>query len=189
MFPRQGEWTEEEYLELESNKPNWLVELNDGCLEVLPMPDLFHQGIVRFLFKLLDAYVVRHGLGEVFFSPLPVRLWENQLREPDVLFLKRERVRNRRKPPEGADLVMEVVSKGAANRQRDVIAKRRVYAKAMIPEYWIADPENRTITVLRLIGERFKVHGKFRTGQRAASHLLTGFAVDVDAVFAAGEGK
>ena len=46
FFPRQGEWTEAEYLAFESNR---LVELADGHLEVLPMPTLTHQLIVKFL--------------------------------------------------------------------------------------------------------------------------------------------
>ena len=71
LFPPQGEWTEEEYLGLRTNR---LVELVDGCLEVLPMPIPLHQFIVRYLFRLLDAYVTARLLGDVLFAPLPVRL-------------------------------------------------------------------------------------------------------------------
>lgn len=189
MFPRQGEWTEEDYLELENNSQNRLVELNDGRLEVLPMPDLYHQGIVRFLFRSTDRFVSSHDLGEVFFAPLPIRLWAGQLREPDLVFLKKARLKNRHKPPRGADLVMEVVSTGQNNRQRDLTTKRRVYARAKIPEYWIVDPEEQTITVLALAGKKYQVHGKFGRGEQATSRLLADFAVAVDQVFAAGEGK
>jgi Uma2 family endonuclease len=189
VFPPQGDWTEEEYLDLESDSENRLFELNDGRLEVLPMPDLYHQRIVRFLFKSADGYVTGHDLGEVFFCPLPIRLWEKQFREPDLLFLKKERLKNRRKPPDGADLVMEVVSKGKKSRERDLRTKRRVYAKAKIPEYWIVDPAKRIITVLWLTGTHYKVHGKFRPGQHAMSKLLPRFTMDVAAVFAAGEGS
>ncbi len=188
LFPPQGEWTEEEYLELESNSQNCLIELNDGQLEVLPMPDMFHQGIVRFLFKATDGHVTSLDLGEVFFSPLPIRLWARQFREPDLVYLKKQRLKNRRKPPKGADLVMEVVSKGKKNRQRDLMLKRRIYARARISEYWIVDPEKQTITVLWLTGATYKVHGTFRMGDRASSRLLPGFSVDVSAVFAAGKG-
>lgn len=63
LFPAQGEWTEEEFLELEHNSQNRLIELVDGHLEVLPMPDLFHQGIVRFLFKATDKLVADLDVG------------------------------------------------------------------------------------------------------------------------------
>src|SRR5580704_1449411 len=64
LFPRQGDWSEEEYLALETNQ---LVELVDGCLEVLPVPTVFHQRIVKWLFEMLNAFVIAHAGGEVFF--------------------------------------------------------------------------------------------------------------------------
>ena len=54
---------------------------------------------------------------------------------------------------EGApDLVVEALS---SDRGRDLVMKRAVYADAGIPEYWILDPMNDTITVLRLSGSQY----------------------------------
>jgi Uma2 family endonuclease len=186
FYPRQGEWTEEQYLELDTNH---LVELSDGCLEFLPMPDLFHQGIVQYLWEVLKTFVVAGSLGEVFIAPVRVRLWPEKIREPDVMFFKRERILDRRQPPHGADLAMEVVSEGAENRKRDLKTKREEYARAGILEYWIIDPEEMRITVLTLDGPSYREHGVFGPGAAATSVLLPGFTVPVDAVFAAGEGK
>jgi len=186
LFPTQGEWTEADYLALETNR---LIELSDGCLEVLPLPTAFHQLIVQFLFKLLDAFVAANKAGLTFIAPLPVRLWQGKIREPDVLFLRPDRLPNRHRPPEGADLAMEVVSEGTENRERDLEVKRKEYAKAGVSEYWIIDPKERRITVLTLSGAAYKVHGEFVPGQQAASVLLPGFTVDVGALFAAGEGE
>jgi Uma2 family endonuclease len=165
------------------------MELNDGVLEVLPMPDMFHQDIVKYVFARLDGFVMNLDLGRVYFAPLPVRLWTKQFREPDIVFLAARRIENKRKPPKGADLVMEVVSRGAENRHRDLEEKPRVYARAKIPEYWIVDPETKTITVLTLSGKSYKVHGVYKPGDQAASKLLKGFKVAVSDAFAAGEGK
>jgi Uma2 family endonuclease len=185
LFPPHGEWTEDQYLALDTNK---LIEFVDGCLEFLPIPTLFHQGIVRYLFALLNTFVVSRGLGEVFFAPLRVRLWEMRIREPDVVFIKPHRIKNRRRPPEGADLAIEVVSEGDENRERDLHVKRREYAKAGIQEYWIVDPQEQRITVLTLDGSDYRVHGEFGPGMQATSVALPGFAVDVSETFAAGEG-
>src|SRR5262249_41063625 len=46
-FPRQGTWSEEEYLKLDTNR---LIELSDGHLEVLTMPTTSHQMIVAYLY-------------------------------------------------------------------------------------------------------------------------------------------
>lgn len=185
LFPLQGEWTEEAYLALDTNQ---LIELSDGFLEFLAMPTILHQFIVQYLFKMLDAHVVAPIVGFVLLAPLPVRLWKGKIREPDIVYLRPERVRDRRKPPEGADLAMEVVSDSPEDRKRDLETKKREYAQARIAEYWIVDPRERRITVLTLEGSDYRVHGEFLPGMRATSVLLPGFAVDVAAVFAAGDG-
>jgi Uma2 family endonuclease len=185
LFPPQGKWSEEEYLALDTNR---LVELSNGCLEVLPMPTVFHQFIVKFLLRVLDDFVTAQGLGSVLFAPLPVWLWTGTYREPDLVFLRRGR-RKRHGQPEGADLVMEVVSEGVENRKRDFDTKRQEYAAAGISEYWIIDPEKHRITVLTLDGQTYRVHGKFGGGANATSILLPGFSVSVDAVFAAAQSE
>jgi Uma2 family endonuclease len=182
LFPAQGDWTEAEYLALDTNH---LVELSEGCLEVLPMPTIAHQLIVGYLYDLLKAFVAAHAPGMALFAPLPVRLWSGKLREPDIVYLRPERVRDRHSPPDGADLVMEVVSEGSENRQRDLETKRQEYAAAGIAEYWIVDPHEQRITVLAREGPTYRVHGVFAPGTQAASAHLPGFRGAVEAAFAA----
>ena len=181
MFPFQGAWTVENYLALDGGI---LVEYTDGFIKVLPIPTLLHQWIVRFLFRRLDAYVNERGLGEVLLAPLPVRLTATKYREPDLVFLRPERIKNWKGHPAGADLVVEVVSEGQENWQRDHVEKRAEYAAAGIAEYWIVDPQERSITVLALTDNQYQVHGQFRVGQTATSALLDAFTCDVSEVFA-----
>jgi Uma2 family endonuclease len=181
LFPRQGDWSEEDYLALDTTR---LVELSDGCLEVLPMPSPFHQLIAQLLFKLLDDFVLRHKLGLVFIATLGVRLWPQKIRQPDVLFLRPGRLTSRQGPSAGADLAMEVVSGGADDRNRDLVIKRSEYARAGIPEYWIIDPAAKCILLLVLHGKKYRLHAEFKAGDRVASQELPGFDVDVASVFA-----
>jgi Uma2 family endonuclease len=185
LYPAQGEWTEEAYLALEQNSKH-TIELVDGFLDVLPVPDAYHQRLLKFLFRHLDDYVSAVRDGEVFFAPLPIRLGKGELREPDIVFLKSHRLKDSHEPPEGADLVMEILSPGKENRERDLKDKRRAYAKAKIAEYWIIDPEEQAITVLNLKARSYKTHGTYSRGATATSKLLPGFAVDVAQLFAAG---
>jgi Uma2 family endonuclease len=67
--------------------------------------------------------------------------------------------------------------------KRDTEEKPRDYAEAGIPEYWIVNPADETIIVLKLDGDGYSEHGTFRRGESAASALLDGFAVRVDEVF------
>ncbi len=179
LFPNQGYWTEHEYLALDGN---YFVEYSDGCLEVLPMPTMTHQLIVLWLYGKLLEFVTPQNLGRPLVSPFRVRLRNAKYREPDVVFmLSSHASRMREAFWEGADLVMEVVSND--DRGRDLEIKRLEYAEAGIPEYWIVDPQQSTITVLRLAGDHYDVHGCFAKGQTATSMLLPGFAIDVAAVF------
>lgn len=183
LFPAQGTWSEEEYLELNGNR---LLEFSHGYLEVLVMPTTSHQFIALFLYRALDSFVRLGALGFVLAAPLRVRLWSGKFREPDVVFMAKAHAgRIGEQFWEGADLAMEVVS--TDDRRRDLETKRFEYARAGIPEYWIIDPLLGTITVLRLEGDTYAVHGEFPKGGKATSALLPGFAVDVAEVFAAAE--
>jgi Uma2 family endonuclease len=178
LFPAQGQWSEEEYLALNGNQ---LVEFSHGSLEVLPMPTTSHQLLVAFLYGALLTFAGERDLGTVLFAPLRVRLWRGKFREPDVLFMANNHAgRIREGFWQGADLVMEVVSGEDEDRRPDLVTKRREYARAGIPEYWIVDPRDERITVLRLRGRRYVVHGEFSRGDSASSHLLPGFTVDVN---------
>jgi Uma2 family endonuclease len=185
LYPLQGGWSEDDYLRIALNE-NVLIEYSHGCVEVLPMPTIEHQLIVKFLLKALDAFVEPRGLGTVLFAPLPVWLLPKEYREPDLIFNLTEHHANRtKKYYEHADLVMEVVSEDKRSRQRDYEEKRRDFAKAGIDEYWIVDPQEQRITVLAIEGTAYVEHGAFSGGERATSRLLKGFAVEVNAVFAA----
>jgi Uma2 family endonuclease len=181
LFPEQGFWSEQEYLELNGNR---LVEFSHGRIEVLTMPTKSHQLIVAFLHAALAAFATAHDLGQALFAPYRVRLWHGKIREPDIIFVRREHAeRMGEEYADGADLLMEMVSDD--DRRRDLETKRFEYARAGIPEYWIVDPQAAQITVLRLNVDKYAVHGEFKAGQRATSALLGGFEVDVAAVFAA----
>jgi Uma2 family endonuclease len=181
VFPVRYPCTEEEYLALDYNL---LLEYADGFIEVLPMPTTDHQLIVAFLYRALYAWITTPRLGTVLFAPLKVRLREGKVREPDVLFMKREHVRRVRKAHwQRPDLVMEVVSE--SNRRHDLVTKKDEYAEARIPEYWIVDPEEETITdfILKPRQKTYVEHGIYSKGERAESTVLPGFGVDVAETF------
>lgn len=187
LFPDQGYWDEDEYLAIETNQ---LVEFTDGFIEVLPMPKTSHQRIVVFLMQALLAFAQPQRLGEVLPAPLRVRLRARKYREPDVVFmLSKNDERVGEDYWDRADLVMEVVSGEQEDRDRDYVEKRRDYAAAGIPEYWIVDPQEQEISVLQLRGNRYLVAGKYQPGENASSVLLKGFSVVVSEAFAAAKRK
>lgn len=183
VLPRQGTWTAADYCWL-TDHTNRLIELADGRLEVLPLPTEEHQRIVLALYRLLYAFLLtaRPG-GLLLVAPLRLRLGPNRYREPDLLYLRAaDDPRRADASWDGADLVIEVVS--PSNPDLDRVTKRREYAERGIPEYWIVDPLDETLTVLTLRGATYTEHGSFCPGTLATSPLLPGLHLDVDAVLA-----
>ena len=164
LFPAQGAWGEEDYLSLNTNH---LVEFSHGRIEVLPMPTDTHQGIIGSLLFILGDATRRLG-GKLLCAPMPLRIFPGRICEPDLLFLADANDPRRQDAYwTGADLVIEVVSPD--DSQRDLVTKRREYAQAGIPEYWIVDPQTETITVLRLDETSYVEHGVFGLGEIATS--------------------
>ncbi len=178
LLPKQGGWSVEAYLWL-TDDTNRLVEYSDGAIEVLPMPTDKHQRILMYLYRLLYAVVELAG-GKVLTAPLRLQVAPRKFREPDLLLLlSADDLRRENRYWLGADLVIEVVS--ADKPERDVVEKVVDYAEGGIPEYWIVNPLNESITVLRLEGAAYVTHGVFARGEQATSALLPAFTVDVSA--------
>ena len=179
-YPRQGDWSEADFLEFETT--NFPAELVDGCLEFLPMPTRTHQRLLRYLMGLLQSAVKPSSLGEVLFAPCPIRLALGHLREPDLFVAKPS---ESDEPPAAADVlwVLEIVSPGQLNRDRDLIEKRRDYAQARIPEFWIV---NLVEDVAEGYSEPFEAGYRTRTlyrkGDRLRVRALSGAELRVNRV-------
>ncbi len=179
LYPNQGVWHENEYLDLDTNR---LIEFDNGYVEVLPVPTDKHQAIILFLSLLFVNFARRQG-GTVRTAGIRIRLWDRKYREPDLVYLKPEHEAWRHQRYwDGADLVVEIVSASVDDRERDLVQKRSEYAQAGIPEYWIVDYAEERITVLWLDAGRYVEHGSFGRGETANSILLSEFAVEVSAV-------
>lgn len=180
LEPLQGLWSVEQYLTL-TNQTNHLIEFTDGVIEVLPMPTKKHQAISLFLLLSLLAFVRPRG-GAVFYAPLRIAVRPGKFREPDLLLVvDKDDPRAQDEFWLGADFVVEIVSPDKP--KRDTEEKPRDYAEAGIPEYWIVNPLDETITVLTLVGDSYTPYGVFQRSAQAASKLLDGFSVPVDEVF------
>ena len=173
-------WT---YAEMAAALPetNLPTELWDGELVMSPVPSFFHQEIVARLYKLLDAWVEQHRLGKTALAPLDMVLTPRRAVQPDVIFIANERLGIIGERVEGAaDLVAEVLSPGT--RRRDRLDKRDLYEQHGVKEYWLVDPEARTVEVLFLERGQYRLVGRWSEGQ-ATSRLLRGFKVPVQDLF------
>jgi Uma2 family endonuclease len=137
-------WTEEEfYAARDAAPPGERWELVDGEVLVTPSPHWLHQRIVGRLYVLLDAYVRPRGFGEVFASPLDVKLQPGLVLQPDLLVVPSGELRRRSDTVKRLLLAAEVVSPSSARYDR--VTKRPHYQRNRVSEYWIVDDMSRTI--------------------------------------------
>jgi Uma2 family endonuclease len=114
---------------------------------------------------------------------MDVHLSDDTVVQPDVLYVSAARAdRIGEQEITGApDLVVEVVSPSTSHR--DVFDKKRLYEANEVREYWIVDPDSETVEVHTLTDQGLSLHGRHVETGPAASDLLDGFTVDLDALF------
>ncbi len=122
-------------------------EVIDGVLHMTTAPSSFHQWIGRQIARILFARIDDAGLGVTMWSPLGVFMPGCDPVQPDLVVVRNEDLgifRNRR--IEGVPaLLVEIVS--PSNASTDTDTKRRAYARAGVPEYWIVRPARRDMLV------------------------------------------
>ena len=175
--------TFEEYLTYDDGTDN-RYELVDGELVALPPESEANDFIANHLFLLLSiAKIANPRLIRLHTCILEVpvlRAGQPQNRYPDLVVIQKEHLQltsqqlaiKRDMPP--PRLVVEVVSPGKVNRQRDYEEKREQYAARGIPEYWIVNPYDQVVIVLRLEAGAYTEVGRFQAGERIIS---PGFSV------------
>lgn len=176
LFPHQGSWTVDEYLELDIGQ---IVEFHDGYLEFHEMPKLSHQQIIFALMTQLRALLDR---SRVTMAPFPLRIDEKRYREPDILCFESP-VDSDASHATSAILVIEVVSEGTTNRERDYEKKTLEYAEAGVAEYWIVDPQESVVSRLTLEGDAYVVTDDKIASGTIRSNVVDGFEVSVPSVF------
>ena len=178
----QARLTYRDYLDLPESDDRY--ELIDGELYMTPPPIPEHQGFLGELYVALHIFVRENRLGRVYFAPIGVVLSDDDVFQPDMIFISNERLHiiKRRRYVQGApDLTVEVLSPSTARRDRTL--KRERYAKFGVREYWIADIVARTIEVNVLSGDEFTTAGVYGEGDALVSSLLPGFSMDISNTF------
>lgn len=172
-------WEEDLCLDL-ANRGNIYVELEDGRIVFPMMPTVTHQTAVLNLASALRAYARSLPVpGRVLIAPAPIRLWPLKIREPDVVFYKAEHLDRVGEQVSGVpDFVAEVLL--PSSLVLDTGQKMMEYALAGIPEYWVVDPDRRTVTVYVLEGTAYRLAGEYGADQRVSAQTLSGFSVEVD---------
>jgi Uma2 family endonuclease len=160
-------------------------ELIDGNHFVTPAPTRKHQYLVGRLNAWLFTFVDERRLGHVYSAPFDVVLSDADVVQPDLLFVSNERTKLlTEKNLQGApDLVVEISSE--STRRTDETAKRKLYERFGVREYWVVDPVLETVKVYRRTGGGFARASELsaKAADRLETPLLPGLELPLAELF------
>jgi Uma2 family endonuclease len=153
-------------------------EVIDGELYMSSFPFLPHQRAASRLLIIVGSYLENHPIGEVFTSGTKVVLDEPTGVGPDLVYIAKEHLQGlRRDGFYGApDLVVEVTS---SKPGLDRVIKYRKYASAGIRNYWIIDPDERTLEVFELEGDEYVLRKTAHDEETLSSSIFPGLQIQL----------
>jgi Uma2 family endonuclease len=171
-------------------------ELIDGVVYLLAAPGYTHQRILGALHVVFHEWFKGHESCAPFLSPFDVDLIRQPIKrerevteddinvvEPDLMILcDPERDVNEKDRYKGTpDLVVEILS--SSTRSKDLVRKLSLYMESGIREFWVIDPDQRSITVYAFEKYEIASYTGYRRGDRAESVVYPGLAVDTETLF------
>ena len=166
------------------------IEIIDGEAFMMAAPSRIHQEICFEIGRQLGNYLEGKPC-KVYPAPFGVRLFEragdrpedvDTMVEPDLSVVC-DRSKLDKYGCKGApDMVIEVLS--PSTQRHDQLVKLNLYQQAGVQEYWIVDPENRTVRVLLQTGDgTFRIHEVYGQEDVAKVNVLEGCFVELSKVF------
>lgn len=164
-----------------------IYELIEGELIVSSAPRDTHQEVIGNLFFWIKLYLRDNPIGRVIITPGVIFDRHNSV-IPDLVFLTNEqssRIGSDGHIHGAPALAVEVVSPGKENARRDRVKKLRVYDKFGVGEYWVVDPEARTLEIYRRAGGALALAATLRGEDEIDTPLLPGFTCTAEKIFGA----
>ena len=161
------------------------LELDDGKLYVMPRPRIAHQRaqgrLIQYFLNYQDAFDEPpfEAYADVIVA-LPSEL--PRLFAPDlaVILPGNNAVVSERMIEGAPDIVVEILS---SDRNRDLVRKRLVYAEAGVPEYWILDERDATVTPLELRDGEYVDRGVLTADDTLTTPWLPGLEIPLAGIF------
>ncbi|MFN8672453.1 MAG: Uma2 family endonuclease [Candidatus Sericytochromatia bacterium] len=181
MITKQKSFTYEEYYLIEDGNR---YEVINGELIMVPAPDLWHQKYSRKLEVKMVIHCEKLDLGEIFDAPCDVILDKNVVVQPDILFVKKENenILQKRGVFGTPNLIVEILSKSSV--KIDKFEKFKLYEKYGVEEYWILDPENKSVEVFLLVDGRYELKSvSSDEGDIVKSYVIKDFEVGIKDIF------
>lgn len=155
-------------------------EIIDGEHIVNPAPIPRHQAVSGKLYLAL-AELAKAGRAQVFYSPIDVHLSETDIVQPDLIAIatKHEHRVGQVKIEGPPELVVEILSPSTKHLDRG--AKRDLYERSGVLEYWVVDTKKKAITQHVLVDGCYRE--RLVTEGVVNSTAFLGFEVDIGSIW------
>ncbi|HAG11495.1 MAG TPA: restriction endonuclease [Desulfotomaculum sp.] len=180
-IPPKEVYTYADYALLPEGAPYQLI---GGKLVMTPAPTTYHQIISMRLELKFANFVNEKNLGLVLDAPVDVYFGEKETYQPDIIFIARDRfhIIEPARINGAPDLVVEILSPSTG--YYDLKKKARTYARHGVKEYWVADPEDKSIEVYKGQEEKFVLDQRVEEKGKVKSLVLDGLEVEIRDIFA-----
>jgi Uma2 family endonuclease len=160
-------------------------ELYEGKAIMMAAPMRLHQAILMEISSQMHIFL-KGKPCEVYPAPFGVRLFPKKNNsdkfyfEPDIVVVCDPSKLDDRGCNGAPDLVVEILSPSTV--KYDLLYKFNKYLEAGVREYWIVDPDEKTLDVYLLEGNRY-VFSNYRGAAVVPSTVLPGFSLELKNIF------
>lgn len=187
MLPKRKRYTYQDICEIDDENR---YELVDGELYMLSAPLSNHSFISTRLSTALANFLsgkqcrTLHCPVDVFLFNLPNAPADaiNYVVQPDIVVVCDPKQKGRRGIYGPPKLVVEVLSK--SSQSYDWVVKYNLYEQAGVEEYWIVNPEDGTVNVFQLDGEKYVSYAVFTKDAALHSAAFPGLSIGLSEIFA-----
>ncbi len=161
-------------------------EIIDGELYVTRAPHIRHQGAASKFNTRLEVWSEKTGLGKAFQTP-GVIFTPTDAVIPDVVWVSQDRLENAIDEAghftAAPELIIEILSPGEQNHQRDKEFKLKLYSRHGVQEYWIVNWQLKTVEIYRHHEGVLQFVVALLESDTLTSPLLPGFSTTIAPLF------
>jgi Uma2 family endonuclease len=160
------------------------VQIIQNQLFIMASPNFNHQEISMELSSVMHVFCKAHKVGKIVTAPLDVQFDEDNLFQPDIIFIavSRYHIIENKKIQEAPNLVVEIWSPSNQKKEREM--KHKTYENQGVTEYWQIFPKKREVKVEILNEEgKYKLFSEAKKTGKVQSKVLNGFEIEIQTLF------